>query len=357
VASKNRSETAAVKFLTQVSEKPYSYGFYQTVRRINCFYQDQPITGHAYRPTQDPVRFSQEPYTSFATSMFSKLESDGSDEYPRLTQRFFGLFGPNGPLPLHLTEYARDRERHKHDASFSRFADIFHHRAVSVFYGAWAQAQPTVQFDRPDTDRFADYVGSLIGLGFPSLRGVDAMHHLSKLSFAGHLGSLPRHVNGLVSMVQEYFGVKVEVEEYVAHWMNIPKNDHVLLGEGSVNGYLGKDTVIGERVWQRQDKFRLCLGPLSLDQYAAFLPNGKSFDVLVAIVRNYVGMEYLWEVKLILRKQEKPVTCLGKSGKLGWTSWLKTGQQLDHVDDLRVQVENYAQLQYQSMQRNREPGS
>ena len=81
------------------------------------------------------------------------------------------------------------------------------------------------------------------------------MHHLSKLSFAGHLGSLPRHVNGLVSLIQEYFGVNAKVLEYVAHWMRIPKPDYVLLGESSMNGRLGLDTVIGERVWQRQDKF------------------------------------------------------------------------------------------------------
>ena len=341
MASEDRSETAVVSFLMEVSEKPYQYGFYQTVRRINCFYRDKPLTGHSYRPADDPVRFSQEPYTMFAPSTFSALEFYGSNQIPRLSQRFIGLFGPNGPLPLHLTEYARNRQRNERDASFSRFVDIFHHRIVSLFYRAWAQSQPTVQFDRPESDRFADYLGSLIGLGFPSLKNLDSMHHLSKLSFAGHLGSLPRHVNGLVSLVQGYFGVKAKVVEFIAHWLRIPKQDHVLLGEGSLNGCLGQTTVIGERVQQRQDKFRLCLGPLTLDQYEAFLPTGKSFDALVAVVRNYIGIEYLWEVNLILKKDEKPVTCLGKTGKLGWTSWLKTEQQLDHVDDLRLQIENY----------------
>jgi len=325
----------------EVSEKPYQYGFYQTVRRINCFYRDKPLTGHSYRPADDPVRFSQEPYTMFAPSTFSALEFFGSTQIPRLSQRFIGLFGPNGPLPLHLTEYARNRERNESDASFPHFVDIFHHRIVSLFYKAWAQSQPTVQFDRPESDRFTDYLGSLIGLGFPSLKNLDSMHHLSKLSFAGHLGSLPRHVNGLVSLVQGYFGVKAKVVEFIAHWLRIPKQDHLLLGEDGLNGCLGQTTVIGERVQQRQDKFRLSLGPLSLDQYEAFLPTGKSFDALVAVVRNYIGIEYLWEVNLILRRDEKPVTCLGKSGKLGWTSWLKSEQQLDHVDDLRLQIENY----------------
>jgi len=341
MASEGRSETSAVEFFTQVSEKPYNYGFYQTVRCINCFFQDKPITGQANTPSDDTVRFTQEPYTFFAPSTLGGLEIDGSSQYPRLSQRFLGLFGPNGPLPLHLTEYARDRSRHHRDDTLAQFADLFHHRIVSLFYGAWAQAQPSVQFDRPDEDRFTMYMGSLFGQGLPSFRNADSMHYHSKLSFAGHLSSLPRHVDGLVSMIRGYFDIPAQIYEFIAHWMKIPATDRVQLGEGSLNGCLGLDTVIGERVWQRQDKFRVSLGPLSLDRYEAFLPRGKSFNALVAVVRNYVGLEYLWEVNLILKKEEKPVTCLGKSGALGWTSWLQTEHQLDHVDDLLLQVENY----------------
>ena len=311
------------------------------MRQINCFYKDKPITGHAFKPSDDPVRFTQEPYTFFAPATLGGLEFDSNSQYPRLSQRFLGLFGPNGPLPLHLTEYARDRSRHHHDHALSRFADMFHHRAVSLFYAAWAQSQPVVQFDRPGENRFAMYVGSLFGLGLPTLRGIDSMHHISKLGFAGHLSSLPRHVNGLVSLIKGYFEVPAQIREFIAHWMKIPKTDLVQLGEGSMNGCLGQDTIIGERVWQRQDKFQVRLGPLSLDRYEAFLPTGKSFNALVSVVRNYVGIEYLWEVSLVLKKEEKPVTCLGKSGALGWTSWLETESQLDHVDDLLLQVENY----------------
>jgi type VI secretion system protein ImpH len=131
------------------------------------------------------------------------------------------------------------------------------------------------------------------------------------------------------------------VREFIAHWMKIPKSDLLQLGEVNMNGCLGQDTIIGEKVWQRQDKFQVRLGPLDLDRYESFLPTGKSFKSLVSVVRNYVGMEYLWEVNLILKKEEKPVTCLGKSGTLGWTSWLESERQVDHVDDLLLQVENY----------------
>ena len=63
MAGKGRSETTVVEFLSNVSEKPYRYGFYQTVRRINCFYKDKPLTGKAFKPSNDPIRFTQEPNT------------------------------------------------------------------------------------------------------------------------------------------------------------------------------------------------------------------------------------------------------------------------------------------------------
>jgi type VI secretion system protein ImpH len=149
MASENGNKTESVTLLQNMQQAPYRFGFFQAVRRINCAFPEQARTGTAFRPGEDPVRFSQPPYTSFAPSTLSAVDFEGMGGVPRVGQNFLGLFGPNGPLPLHLTEYARDRLHHRHDAAFVRFADTFHHRAVSLFYRAWAQAQPTVQRDRP----------------------------------------------------------------------------------------------------------------------------------------------------------------------------------------------------------------
>ena len=104
--------------------------------------------------------------------------------------RLFGLLGPNGPLPLHITEYARERMRHAGDQTLSRFLDIFHHRFVTLFYRAWAQAQPHVNHDRPAEDRFASYVGAFVGLLPAAFRERDALPDLAKFF---HAGALIRH--------------------------------------------------------------------------------------------------------------------------------------------------------------------
>lgn len=341
MASENGNKTRGIELLREMKLEPYRFGFFQAVRRINCQFPDHAQTGKAFRPSEDPVRFSQTPYTSFAPSTLNALEFDGLHGTARLSQRFIGLFGPNGPLPTHLTEYARDRLRHAQDPSFARFADMFHHRIVSLFYRAWAQAQPTVQHDRPEQDRYSDYVASLAGVGMPALKGLDAMPHALKLHFAGHLSSLPRHATGLASILESFYGINARIKEFIAHWLTIPRAERLRLGRRAGTGKLGESAVLGDRVWQRQDKFRICLGPLSLSDYEGFLPTGKYFDAMTAMVRSYLGIELLWETQLLLKGSEKPVTCLGKQGALGWTSWLQSEEPREVVDDLILQASDY----------------
>src|SRR5262249_37180338 len=149
----------ALTFFAELAAAPYRYDFYQTLRRIECLYEDRPRWGRALRPIDEPVRLGQEADLSFAPAPLASVDRrDG--RVPRLQVRLFGLFGPNGPLPIHLTEYARERLQHAGDSTLSRFLDVLHHRFLALFYRAWAQAQPTVNRDRPRDDRFTVYIGT-----------------------------------------------------------------------------------------------------------------------------------------------------------------------------------------------------
>jgi type VI secretion system protein ImpH len=96
-------ETDALAFFRALAESPYRYDFYQTLRRLECLYDGKPRWGEALRPVDEPVRLGQDPDLSFAPAPLASFEADGG-KTPRLQVRLFGLFGPNGPLPLHITE-------------------------------------------------------------------------------------------------------------------------------------------------------------------------------------------------------------------------------------------------------------
>jgi type VI secretion system protein ImpH len=324
----------AVALLAALADRPSAYGFYQAMRRLEAAYRDRPRLGRSARPAEDPLRLAQEPSSIFAPSTLAAFEPAQEGFPARLLVHFLGLFGPDGPLPLHLTDYARDRRRNARDPSFQRFADIFHHRALSLFYRAWADGRPTVSFDRPEQDRFALYVGALIGLGMDSLRDRDAMPDLTKLHFAGRLANQTRHAEGLAAILSAFFTVPVRVECFVGTWLAMPANDRTALGASPQTGQLGHNVLVGSRVWSRQHKFRIVFGPLGLDDYKRLLPGGLSFHRLIPIVRNYVGDTLLWDVNLVLRRDEVPRTVLGQQGRLGWTTWLTPRRKRTDADDL-----------------------
>jgi len=332
-------ETDTVALFARLAEAPHRFDFYQTLRQLECLFDSSPRWGHARRPADEPVRFGQDPEMTFAPAPLASFKM-GRDGRPRLQVRLFGLLGPNGPLPLHITEYARERMYHAGDPTLSRFLDVLHHRFVTLFYRAWAQAQPHVNHDRPDEDRFAAYIAAFVGLSPTPFRDRDTLPDLAKFFHAGVLIRQTRNAEGLRAILQHYCRVPVEIEEFVGHWMTLDPREHTYLGGDGAT--LGRAAVAGARVWDRQSKFRLHVGPLSLRQYEAFLPGGAVVQKLVDWVRLYLCYEFEWDVRLILRKEEVPTLTLGQRGRLGWTSWLGRRQAVTDAGDLCFNAEAFA---------------
>jgi type VI secretion system protein ImpH len=333
-------ETDTLTLFATLADAPYSFDFYQTLRRFECLFETKPRWGHARRPVDEPVRFGQEPELIFAPAPLTSFESGADGRPPRLQVRLFGLLGPNGPLPLHITEYARERLRQHGDPTLSRFLDLFHHRFVTLFYRAWAQAQPHVSRDRPKDDRFAGYVASFFGLTPAVFRGRDSLPDLAKFFHAGMLALHTRNAEGLQAILQHFCRVPVRLEEFVGHWMTLAVSERTRLGRDGAQ--LGSAAVAGARVWDRQHKFRVWLGPLTLAQYESFLPGGAAVQRLIDWVRLYLTFELDWDVRLLLRKSEVPRLALGTSGRLGWTTWLGERRAATDADDLCFEPEAFA---------------
>ncbi len=331
-------EADVVALFAALAEEPYRHDFYDTLRRLECYFADKPRWGRALRPIDEPVRLGQEPDLRFAPAPLASFTSSEAGP-PHLQVHLFGLFGPNGPLPLHLTEYARDRLRNAGDPTFSRFLDVFHHRFLAFFYRAWAQAQPHIQRDRPEDDRFTAYIGAFLGVAPAAFRGRDAVPDLAKLFHAGMLIRQVRNAEGLSAIVEHFFKVPARVREFVGHWMTLGSRERTYLGREGAG--LGTTAVLGGTVWDRQHNFRLELGPLSLAQYERFLPGGTELAPLVAWVRQYLCFELAWDVRLLLRENEVPITALGRAGRLGWTSWLGRRPAGSDAGDLCLDAEAF----------------
>jgi len=331
MAGQDRTAAHPVTSLERLREKPHSAGFFRVLRELECLHRDRPRLGTANRTADDPVRLGQEPTLAFPPAALASFVPGTGGGPHRLKQFFFGLFGPNGPLPLHLTEFVRSRTRNEDDPTFAAFADLFHHRFLALFYRAWAAVQPAVHLDRPETDRFSVYLGACSGHGMPAFRERDPLPDRARLYYAGRFACQSRNVEGLVAVIADFFRVPVEVEEFVPRFVELPGGAVLRLGR---RGRLGIDAVLGLRVRVCQDHFRVRLGPFGLEDYRRFLPDGPSLSTLAAVVRNYVGDEKSWDLNLVLRREEVPAFVLGGAGRLGWTSWLTARPPARQGDDL-----------------------
>jgi len=340
MAGTDRKASPDLTALQKVMEKkPHEFGFFSLLRLIECLYQDKPRLGTSRRPTDDPIRLGQRPEMAFEPATIADFQPR-EGKAPLLEVRFMGLLGPNGPLPLHLTEYARTRQERYKDRTLCRFLDIFNHRMLSLFYRAWANNDPTVSFDRPDSDHFAGYVGALCGLGQPALRQRDDMPDFAKFYYCGRLSGQSRCAEGLEAIIADYFGVMALIEEFIGEWVTLPEKSICRPGLNQENSILGRSAIAGLKIWSCQHKFRIILGPLDYDDYYSFLPPGARIRGLVALVRNYNGDELAWDIKLILMKEETPATRLNGSFHLGWTTWLGIRPGEEDVDDLILNIQD-----------------
>ena len=322
MAGQDGPATDRVDLYEALEREPWAFDFFQALRRLEAVNAARPRLGASRRPAEDPVRLAQEPSLAFAPSTLAAFKRF-EDGPPRLSVYVLGLLGPNGPLPLHLTEYARNRARTHGDSALASFLDVFHHRLLSLFYRAWASSRPTVHLDRPAHDRFGVWIGATFGQGAPAFAHRDEIPDLAKRHYAARFALQTRNAEGLEAIVEDFFGVPARVEAFRAAWLDLPEGSRWQLGSSRDGGELGVSTTIGARIWDRAQSFRLALGPLSLAEYERFLPGGPALRRLGTLVRNYIGDELDWDVNLILDREAVPPFPLGGPVRLGTTTWLR----------------------------------
>jgi len=324
--------------LDQLRARPYGFSLFAALRVLERHFSEQPRLGEARKAVDDAVRLGQAPHLSFAASDLAAVVADDAGRIG-LEQYGFGLFGPNGALPLHFTELAFERRRQKDDGTIVDFLNAFQHRLISLFFRAWADSDPAVNFDRPGSDRFRTYVGAFLGLAPDSARDADDLPDLAKLSRVGRLAPHARSADGLEALIADYFNTPVEVRPFSGAWLDIPPDLHCRLGEQQ----LGLSTTLGASTWQCQHKFEIVLGPLPRSEFNNFLPGAPGLAELHALVRLYTNDEWAWQLRLLLRDVEMPGLRLGSAGDspLGWMSWLgaaRAGAQDVVTQDSRAQA-------------------
>ncbi len=309
-------------------EEPYRFEFFQAVRLLEKIHSKKKPVGDTALPYEEIARFRSRISMDFPSSEIHEIVEtpDGSTGEPttEVIVNFMGMAGVSGVLPAHYTELVLDRIRHR-DTTLWSFLDIFTHRAVSLFFRAWAKYRFPVGYERGD-DSFTGFLYDLAGLGTRGLRGRSTIDDEALLAYVGLIAQRPHSNNALENILTDYFGVSVKVQQFFGQWLPLGKNDVTEVGRQ--NTVLGVNAIAGSKVWDQQSKIRILLGPLTFTQFLGFLPNGQAHAAAKSIIRFFTGIELDFDFRLKLLGREVPgcilTTRAVRRPMLGWTSFLKT---------------------------------
>jgi type VI secretion system protein ImpH len=222
--------------------------------------------------------------------------------------------------------------------------------------------------EQPRIDLFSQILLDVGGICTPLLRYKDSVRATpaprSDVSddtlryFSGHLAQSHRTAVSLSRMLTEFFQVSAQIVPFVGQWIQLPleyqsclkRRDLAALARTGAplrspvasDPRLGRNTVVGSRIWEVQGRFRVRLGPLSFDQFQHYLPVGAQYRRLAHLVRLYAGATFDFDVQPVLEGKEVPWCRFGEKGprapRLGWNTWLRNKPFTRPVSDAIFRV-------------------
>lgn len=349
--SKRKLEPALID---QVFNEPYRFEFFQAVRLIEAWLIDQ--TGSKAEIISKFIRFGNSLALSFPAgeietveihcekeldhkTLDSKSFKNSSSTILHITPTLFGLLGISGTLPIHYTERIAMHLVSERNDGPRAFLDTFSSRAVALFFESWRKYKPEFNRRTSESRGFLHQLLSVAGSteGYASSSGSDSDIQADTLAyFAAAIQHKPVSGTYMNSVLKEYFEVPIKIIPFIGAWYALPPSQQFALG--GTNAALGVTAVAGARVWQRDLRQRIEIGPLDEAAFASFLPCGKSARALKQLLETFTGLSIEYEVKLILHSAAvRPIVLDSSSfsGKLGRSAFLKTVHDpLDRSDVL-----------------------
>ena len=310
----------------QLLAAPHRFQFFQAVRLLERMLVGQGVA--AEQAVAGHIRFHNNTGLGFPATELA-ASSDYCQDKVHLTPHFMGLLGGNGALPWHYTESLQEQELYQRDDAARGFLDIFSNRALALHYAAWKKHRLALQYELDRQGNFVPQLLALAGLGSPGLQqrmeqGEGALFDQAVAYYAGVIRQRPLSAAVQQRVLSDYFQLPVRLEQFVGSSYRLPAQQCNRLGQANV--ILGQNLLAGDRVWQRNLRLRLVIGPLPGDKFDQFLPGGSAAKALAKWLRLLCDGSLEHEVRLLLRAEDVRCAGLGRGTRLGWDGYLLTRQ-------------------------------
>ncbi len=334
--SPETAEDPFAAILKILEEEPFSVRFFQAMRLLERAAGSGAPVGHFSRPEDEAVRFKSLPSLGFPPSELYDLTRSPGGQW-QMTVQFMGLTAALSALPAVYTEAVLLRMREK-DHAMRDFFDIFNHRIISLFYRAWEKHRFFIGYEAGHDDLLSLRLFDLLGLGTEGMRNRGRLADGACMYYAGLLGRQVRSATSLRQILEDFFEVPIQINQFAGTWRALPpENRTCLLGTLSINEQLGFGVVAGDEVWDHHGRIQISIGPMRFERYQQFLPQESAYRELVGWMQFYADGAYETQVQLILEKQDVPACELGDPGartpRLGLASWLTTKPRKTDADE------------------------
>jgi type VI secretion system protein ImpH len=352
--AKRRFEPAVIE---RLFAEPFRFQFFQAVRMVELWLRRHGVAQDG--AVANFMRFQNPLSLRFPASQLDSLRPEPREilptapalaealharqlRYLRMTPNFMGFLGSAGALPAHYTEAIAAHQLYEKDEGPRAFLDVFSTRSLSLFYEAWRKYRLELKYQVDGQDRFLPLLLALGGLGNQALTrrlgagGADArgaVRDESLAYFATALRHRPASASAMARVLGEYFRVAVTATQFVGCWCEVPPQQQTMLG--GVQAQLGATAMVGARVWQRDLRMRLTVGPLGRADFEAFLPGGSAALALEKLLSMFTGVTLEYEICLVLRAADVSGAALGAGARLGWDSFMQDAAAGEDRADVR----------------------
>jgi len=345
--------------IERLFDQPYRFQFFQAVRMLELWLKKNGLPREG--AVASFLRFQNSLSLNFPASQLEAMDTEpralardsaalgealqrGELKYIRITPAFMGFLGTAGALPAHYTERIAAHALYERDDGPRAFLDTFSNRTLALFYEAWRKYRLELQYEIDGKDRFLPLLLSMAGLGNHALRhrlsdGGEGVLDESVGYFAAAMRHRPASAAMIGKVLSDYFGEPINVTQFIGAWYDVPPTQQTTLG--GTNAQLGMSALVGGRVWQRDLRMRLTVGPLDRAGFDAFLPGGLAARALAKMLTMFTGLTLEYEVHIVLRAPDVDGVTLSEErhgGRLGWDSFLCTAPETRDRDDLRYEL-------------------
>ncbi|HEU4845745.1 MAG TPA: type VI secretion system baseplate subunit TssG [Burkholderiaceae bacterium] len=292
-------------------DEPHRFDLMQVVRLLEDLLAEHGVPRSAV--LRDYIRFENSTALSFPASQIEALQADGEPTARtevalraalahgklsriRITPAFIGLLGEHGVLPNHYTESIAAAQHARRDDGPRAFLDLFSNRMVALFCLAWRKHR----LEQPQTDdgrdgmlpRLLALSGNLAGSGGAVPDEVAAY-------YAAAFRQRPVSAAMMQRVLADYFAIPVKVEPSVGHWHTLAPEHRTQLARQ--NNVLGAGVVLGPRLWRRDLRVGIRLGPLDRARYHHFCKDGPGAAALKAMLAMFDLPTLEFDIELVLQ--------------------------------------------------------